>query len=405
MTASLSDGSEALKATASFWKSLYCHILRYLRVFAYLTTLSVIAYMASPPALFQPTRVGTMELQHRIVMAPMSRYRASEEHVPGKLAEEYYTQRAHSPGSLIITEGTYIDERAGGQRKAPGIWSVEQIAAWKEIVDRVHEKGSFMYLQLWALGRSAYPEVLAEKGHPYVSASAIKLSQRDATPRPLTITEIKEYVQLYAKAAANAVHGAGFDGVEIHGANGYLVDQFLQSVSNERTDEYGGGIENRMRFALEVLDAVVGAVGANKTALRLSPWGTFQDMGMSDPIPTFSALVSRIKGKHSDLAYIHVVEPDIEGQEVGNAVQSNAFIRDIWLPRPLICANGFELQTAIEAAETKGLLVGFARKYLSNPDLVLRLKKDLPLNALDYPTFYTGGARGYIDYPFAPDDS
>ncbi|VDB85584.1 unnamed protein product [Peniophora sp. CBMAI 1063] len=333
-------------------------------------------------------------------MAPMTRYRASDDHVPNPLAQEYYTQRAHTPGTLIITEGTYIDDRAGGQPNAPGIWNDEQIAAWKPIVDKVHSSGSFMVVQLWALGRSAHPEVLAAKGHPYVSASDVQLSHRSSPPRPLTKAEIAEYVQLYATAATNAIK-AGFDGVEIHSANGYLLDQFLSTASNARDDEYGGSVENRIRFAKEVVDAIAGAIASNRTAIRFSPWGTFQDMGMADPRPTYTALVEYLKDSHPDLAYIHVVEPEVEGKRVEDVVHSNAFIHDIWSPRPLIRTGGFDKETALAAARSKDTLVGFARNYLATPDLVYRLKNGIELNTPDRATFYQGGEKGYIDYPFA----
>ncbi|KAI0027625.1 NADH:flavin oxidoreductase/NADH oxidase [Vararia minispora EC-137] len=362
----------------------------------------------STPALFESLRIGTVQLQHRMVMAPMSRYRSTDAHVPTELGEEYYGQRAHTPGSLLITEGVYVADIAGGQPNAPGVWSDEQVEAWKRITDRVHGKGSFIYLQLWALGRAGYPDILAQRGFPYVSASSVPLSRHSVSPRPLTIPEIKEYVRLYAVAAHNAVNRAGFDGVEIHSANGYLIDQFLQTTSNARSDEYGGSVEGRTRFAREVIEAVVGAVGASHTGIRFSPWGTFQDMGMLDPIPTFSSIVSHIRDAYPEMAYIHVVEPDEEGKRVElgggqQVIHSNDFIRKLWLPRPLICTNGFERDTAIKAAEMDGVLVGFARKYLANPDLVERFKSDLPLNTPDYPTFYSGGAKGYIDYPFTSD--
>ncbi|KIM71062.1 hypothetical protein PILCRDRAFT_83167, partial [Piloderma croceum F 1598] len=245
---------------------------------------------SSSQKLFEPIQVGDLKLDHRVVMAPLTRFRATETHAPGPYAVEYYTQRADTPGTLIITEATLIAEKAGGYFGVPGIWSDEQIAGWKKAIDAIRAKGSFIYLQLWALGRSADPEEIKKENpaNDFIAPSTIPLTGRTAVPRPMTVAEIKEFAQLYATAAYNAVYKAGFDGVEIHGANGYLVDQFLQDVSNDRTDEYGGSVENRSRFALEVVHAVVKAVEEKKTGIRFSPWNTFQDMAMKDPVPQYT---------------------------------------------------------------------------------------------------------------------
>ena len=219
-----------------------------------------------------------------------------------------------------------------------------------------------------------------------MSAGDVPLEGREDTPRPLTVDEIKRYIGLYATAAANAVHRAGFDGVEIHGANGYLPDQFLQTVTNNRTDEYGGSIENRLRFTLEVVDAVVAAVGQRKVGLRVSPWSSFAGMyviassglsrfidmitgmGMSDPKPTFAALFTRIRDTHPDLAYLHVVEPRVNGylHRDAQAHESNDFLREIWKPRPFMSAGGYDREHAIEAAESTGDLISFGRLFISN---------------------------------------
>jgi len=282
----------------------------------------------------------------------------------------------------------------------PGIWNDAHVAAWKKVTAAVHSQGSYIFLQLWALGRGAVIDHLEaeDPNLPYVSASDVKLESHSKAPRPLTTTEIKEYVEAYATAASRAVHEAGFDGVEIHGANGYLPDQFLQDITNKRTDEYGGSVEARCRFALEVIDAIVQKVGANRTAIRMSPWGTFQEMGMKDPKPTFSHLVARLADKHADLAYIHVVDPragDIPSSE------SNDFLRAIWAPRPFISAGGFDRSSALAHAEKTGDLIAFGRHFISNPDLPRRLREDLSLTDYDRNTFYTPGAKGYTDYPFA----
>ncbi|KAJ7737106.1 FMN-linked oxidoreductase, partial [Mycena metata] len=266
--------------------------------------------MSSPASkLFEPFKIGTTVLQHRVVLAPLTRYKASETHVPYlPLVAEYYAQRASRAGTLLISEGTFIAARAGGLSHVPGIWSPEQITAWKSVTTAVHAKGSAIFMQLWALGRVAnYPVLQSEDPSlPYVSASDVLLTTKKGPLRPLTVPEIKQYADLYAQAARNALE-AGFDGVEIHGANGYLVEQFLHEVTNKRTDQYGGNIENRARFALEVIDAVAAAVGAERTAIRFSPRNRFQEMGMPDPIPTYSYVVSQLAARHPNLAYLHLI--------------------------------------------------------------------------------------------------
>ncbi|KAJ7248482.1 hypothetical protein C8J57DRAFT_1240402 [Mycena rebaudengoi] len=345
----------------------------------------------SSPKLFQPIQVGDIQLNHRIVFAPTTRFRTDASHVPLSHVADYYEQRASTPGSLLISEATFIAARAGGMTNAPGIWSDEQISAWKKITDRVHAQGSFMYLQLWALGRAAAADVLAQEGLPYVSASDVPLPG-SAAPRPLTVEEIQEY--------------AGFDGVEIHAANGYLLDQFLHDRSNVRTDAYGGSPENRTRFPLEVADAVVKAVGQKKTALRISPWGTYLDMHFDDPKPTYAHLVTQLRARYPDLAYLHVVEPRVDGTETVEikAGYSNDFIRDIWSDRRLISAGGYTRESAIDAAERKGDLVAFARPYIANPDLPYRLLHGIALAIGDRALYYAPGSvdpKGYTDYPTA----
>ncbi|EPS98169.1 NADH flavin oxidoreductase/NADH oxidase [Fomitopsis schrenkii] len=353
------------------------------------------------PKLFQPIVVGNHALAHRVVLAPLTRGRADADGVPSPHAVTYYAQRAVVPGTLLISEATFIAPFAGGFQGAPGIWSEAQVEGWKRVTHAVHEKGSRIFCQFWALGRGADPDQLDAAGLPYVSASDIKLSTSTRTPRPLTIQEIKEYFDAYANAARNAVR-AGFDGVELHGANGYLIDQFLQDVSNHRTDAYGGSIENRARFALEVIEVIAKAIGPERTAIRLSPWGDVQDMRMKDPRPQFSYLVSQIAQQHPRLAYIHVVEPRVSGFTDREPLpgETNDFIREIWAPRPLISAGGHTRESAFEFAE-KGDLVAFGRFFISHPDLPLRLAKNLPLVKGNRETYYTQGTEGYIDYPFA----
>ncbi|KAF8891003.1 FMN-linked oxidoreductase [Infundibulicybe gibba] len=361
------------------------------------------------PKLFQPTQLGRLSLQHRVVLAPLTRYRAGrKDHVPTiPLMKEYYAQRASVPGTLLITEATFIAAKAGGYPSIPGIWSQPQIDAWKQITDAVHAKHSFVYLQLWALGRAAKPSVLTteDPSFPFISASNIKLRSRPATeptPRALSIKEIDEYVALYAQAARNAVQ-AGFDGVEVHGANGYLIDQFLQDMTNVRDDEYGGSVENRSRFALRVVDAVADAIGADRTGLRLK-------MGMSDPLPQFTHLISTLARTHTDLAYLHFVEPRAAGDSdrVDASHESNAALHAAWAPRRVITAGGTTAPVRSLLPRRRAMCswrLGGAL-FRMCPDLPKRLQKDIPLTPYDRKTFYTpadkpGTAHGYIDYPFA----
>ncbi|KAJ6492062.1 NADH:flavin oxidoreductase/NADH oxidase [Mycena sanguinolenta] len=363
-------------------------------------------------SLFQPLTIGSFSLQHRVVLAPLTRLKADAKHVPLlPLVKEYYSQRASTPGTLLIAEGNIIAAKAGGFPNMPGIWSPEQIKAWTEVVNEVHAKGSFIFLQLAALGRGAFPEILKAEDPTFsvVSASDIPATKDGEKPRPLTVAEIEEYVGLYVQAAKNTME-AGFDGVEINAATSGLPDQFLQDVSNNRTDAYGGSVENRARFPLEVLKAVAEAVGGKKIAIRLSPWSPFGGMGMADPVPTFSYIVSEIKRLFPDLAYLHLIEPRIAaGEDVDksaeNAMQSNDFLREIWGDRPLISAGGFSRESAIELTDKrKNALVAFGRHFIANPDLPLRFKKNIALHPYDRPTFYLPGLdapTGYTDQPFA----
>ncbi|CAE6507249.1 unnamed protein product [Rhizoctonia solani] len=353
------------------------------------------------PKLFSPFKIGDTQLSHRVIMAPLTRYRADKDHVHHDVAVEYYAQRAEIPGTLIISEATFIAPEAGGFDNIPGIWNDKQITAWKKVADAVHAKGSFIVMQLWALGRAAEPEVLEREGHPYVSSSASILERKgrpNISPRELTKAEIQKYVGFYAQAARNAVYVAGFDGVEIHGANGYLVDQFTQDTCNTRTDEYGGSIENRSRFALEVVAAVSEAVGAKRTGIRFSPWGKFQGMRMKNPIPTFTYLVSEIAQRHPEFAYVHFVEPIISGASDAKEQTQDA----VWQPRPFLSAGGFTAKSAFIEAETKDTGVVMGRYFISNPDLPERLRCGIALTPYNRKTFYTrgpGAVEGYTDYP------
>ncbi|RPD62527.1 NADH:flavin oxidoreductase/NADH oxidase [Lentinus tigrinus ALCF2SS1-7] len=338
---------------------------------------------AAVPALFQPILVGNIKLLHRVILAPQTRLRNSAEHVPTDLGLEFYSQRASIPGTLLVTEATFIAPQASGMPHAPGIWNDEQVAGWKRITDAVHAKGSFIFSQLWALGRAARPDLLHKEypDYPYVSSSPIPLSDRPQdVPRELAKHEIQDYVGWYATAAKNAIM-AGFDGVEIHGANGYLIDQFLQDVSNKRTDA-----------------AVRSPTGR---ASRSSPWSRYQDMREDDPVPTFTYLVNKLKEKHPDLAYIHVVAPGAPGSEGPKDPSQVDFINGIWAPRPLITCGGYDRESGLRVAET-GQIIGYARAYTANPDLPFRLRENIALNELDEGSLYIPlEAKGYTTYPFS----
>lgn len=333
----------------------------------------------------------------------MTRNRNSDDHVPLSYVKEYYGQRASVPGTLLVTEATVIGERYGGYPNVPGIYNQAQIDAWKEVTDAVHQKGSFIFQQLWSLGRVANPQFAASKGYDVISSSATKVDDDHVEAREMTVEEIQDVVATHAQAAKSAI-AAGFDGVEIHGANGYLVDQFLQDMTNKRTDRYGGSIENRSRLALEVVEAVVKAVGAERTAIRFSPFNTFQGMGMSNPVPQFSDIVSKLNGK--GLAYIHFVSGRILGiNEVENP-QSLTPILNHYTSGPVIIAGGYKPETAAklldEEYKDRDVVVSFGRHFLATPDLVFRLREGLEFNPYNRATFYAAKTtEGYADYPFS----
>ncbi|KAJ5615661.1 hypothetical protein N7537_000775 [Penicillium hordei] len=355
--------------------------------------------------LFTPLRVGRVELSNRIAMAPMTRFRADDNYTPLPFVKEYYAQRASVPGTLLISEATSIAARAGGYPNAPGIYNDAQIAAWKEVTDAVHAKGSYIYLQLWALGRVASRELLqAQGGFDLISSSATPMDAKSATPRALTETEIHGWIADYAQAARNAI-AAGFDGVEIHGANGYLIDQFIQDTCNKREDAWGGSVEKRGRFAVEVARAVAEAVGADRTAIRFSPWSTFQGMKMEDPKPQFEYLATQMAGL--GLAYTHLVESSIAGNDDVEATEKlDFFLQAYKKASPVIITGGYEADSAVQAADVKyadyDAIVGIGRPFISNPDLPFRIQKGIPFVPYDAATFYNAKEpKGYTDYPFS----
>ncbi|KAI5917476.1 NADPH dehydrogenase [Camillea tinctor] len=354
--------------------------------------------------LFKPLQVGNVTLQHRIALAPLTRFRADDKHVPLPFVKDYYAQRGSVPGTLLVSEATLISPQAGGYSSVPGIWSQEQIAAWKQVTKAVHENGSFIFLQLWALGRVAMPEELRKEGFKVKSASAVPAEDGAPVPEAMTQEDIQSFVRDFAQAGRNAIE-AGFDGVEIHGANGYLVDQFLHDCSNQRTDDYGGSEVNRSRFAVEVVDALVDAIGAKRVAIRLSPWSDFQGMKIADPIPQFTDIIEKLSQK--GLAYLHLVEPRVQGITDIETSATLDFAVKAWnRASPLLLAGGYTPEIARkvvdEERKDQDIVVVFGRYFISTPDLPFRLKHGLPLTPYDRSKFYnTGETSGYIDWPFS----
>jgi len=370
--------------------------------------------------LWKPIKVGNSLIKHRVGLAPLTRYR-SPNHIPQDFVAEYYKQRA--TGGLLVTEATFIEKEAGGYYNAPGIYNTEQIQQWKKVTSAVHENDSVIYCQLWALGRANKGE---EKDVKVVSASNIPIQENGIIPTPLTIQDIKRYIQHYKNAARNAIE-AGFDGVEIHGAHGYLADQFMQKASNNRTDEYGGSLENRATFHLEVLQSVVDEIGQERTAIRVSPFSVFQGMGNEeDPFETFGYLFTEIKARFPKLAYISVTDnrfgTNSEDDKYFTCDKFRAIIRGIdpntvskftkdstiVIPEPstehptlFFSAGGYSASEAEPHSERTGDIVAFGRIFISNPDLPYRIANGLELNSYDRSTFYTQDAKGYLDYPFA----
>ena len=360
--------------------------------------------------LFSPIQIGAVALGHRVVMAPLTRSRSTQPgDVPSALMKTYYGQRA-SEGGLIIGEATTVSPSARGWFGAPGLYSDAQVAGWKAVTDAVHAKGGKMFAQLWHTGRSSHVDVTG--GPQPVSASVDPAYWQDAshltsTPggwvppsphRALETGEIAGIVADYRRAAERA-KAAGFDGAELHGANGYLVDQFLQDGSNKRTDIYGGSIENRSRLLLEIVEAMTSVFGGDRTAVRIGPNGRWNGMGDSDPRALFDYVAQELN--RFGLAYLHIIEPRVRGNVVvgdGQAPIAAEHLRTIFKGR-IMAAGGFEPETA-EAIVEKGDadLVAFGRHFISNPDLPDRVRKTLPLSPYDRDTFYTFEASGYIDY-------
>jgi N-ethylmaleimide reductase len=352
--------------------------------------------------LFAPLQLGTLFLPNRVVMAPMTRNRAGPGNAPTALNAAYYAQRASA--GLIITEATQISPQGLGYPGTPGIHSAGQVAGWNEVTDAVHAAGGRIFLQLWHVGRISHPSLQPGGALP-VAPSAVAPAGQAWTldgmkpyvvPHALTDGEIAGIVADYRRAAARA-RQAGFDGVELHGANGYLVDQFLRDKTNQRGDRYGGSALNRARFLIEATQALIAEWGAARVGVRLSPTNPFNDMGDSDPAATFSTAVRELA--RLDIGYLHIVEPGDTDPVCAGERPDLSFFRRLWRG-PLMANKGYDLARANAVLhEGKADLISFATLYLANPDLPERLRRGGPFNAADRKTFYGGGAAGYTDYP------
>ncbi|MZR31602.1 alkene reductase [Sneathiella litorea] len=364
--------------------------------------------------LFTPIEIGGLHLSNRVIMAPLTRMRAT---VPGNIANEmmaqYYAQRA-TPGGLIIAEASQVSEDGQGAPCTPGIHSAEQIAGWKLVTEAVHAKGGKIYLQLWHMGRLSHPSYQPNGELPIAPSAVpanVDVTTPDfkrvpcPTPRALETEEIPDLIERYTHAA-NCAKKAGFDGVEIHSANGYLLEQFLQARTNKRTDIYGGSIENRCRLVLEVTKAIAAVWGSSHVGIRLSPFGIANDSGEDEPMPLYSHLISELD--KLGLAYLHLIEPrasgagqrDVDHKDVPSAAQ---LFRPFW-HGTLIAAGNFNRESAnIMIASGDADAIAFGRLFISNPDLPERLRLDAPLNPYNRATFYSRGPKGYVDYPAMAD--
>ena len=364
------------------------------------------------PSLFSPVKIGAYQLTHRLVMAPLTRMRAEKPSLaPRPLNAEYYAQRA-TPGGLIVAEASPVTATGFGNPGVPGIYTEQQIAGWHKVVDAVHAKGGVIFLQLWHVWRVSHSSFQPGGALP-VAPSAVPISSEFKamtadgkvvdyeTPRALETSEIPAMVDAYREGAKNALK-AGFDGVEIHGANGYLIEQFLQSRSNLRTDQYGGSIENRVRFLMEVTQAAIEVWGADRVGVRLSPYGIANGSGEADPMPLYSHAIKSLD--KLGLAYLHFIEPRSSGAgraEVNHQNVPSAMVlyRPMWSGK-LISAGGFTGEAA-DAAIAAGHAdaIAFGRIFISNPDLPRRLQHGYPLTPYNRATFYGGEENGYTDYP------
>jgi N-ethylmaleimide reductase len=357
--------------------------------------------MSTSTKLFEPFKLGPITLANRVVMAPLTRNRAVEGLVPGPLAADYYGQRATA--GLLITEASQVSQQGQGYQDTPGIYSKAQIAGWREVTDRVHDEGGRIFIQLWHVGRISHVSLQPGGGAP-VAPSAIPAKTKTfvggtfadvSAPRALELSEIPGIIDSFKQGALNAIE-AGFDGVEIHGANGYLLDQFAKDGTNKRTDAYGGGIENRAKLMLEVAKAVTSAIGPEKTGIRISPVTPANDISDSNPQALFDHIVDQLNALK--LVYIHVIEGATGGPR-DIAPFDYASLRKRF-KGAYMANNGYDLALANQVLDAGSAdLIAFGKPFISNPDLVERLKQGAALNEWDKNTFYGGGAKGYTDYP------
>jgi N-ethylmaleimide reductase len=357
--------------------------------------------MSKPTKLLEPYRLGPITLPNRLVMAPLTRNRAVEGLVPSPLAIEYYGQRASA--GLLITEASQVSQQGQGYQDTPGIYSKEQVAGWRKVTDRVHARGGRIFIQIWHVGRISHtslqpnggapvgPSAIRAKGKTFVGGAFTDISE----PRALGLEEIPGIIESFRRGTVNALE-AGFDGVEIHGANGYLLDQFAKDGTNKRSDAYGGSIENRARLMLEVAKVVAEEAGPERTGIRISPVTPANDVSDSNPQPLFDHIVDGLNALK--LVYLHVIEGatggarDIAPFDYGSLRKrfSGAYVAN----------NGYDFELADKVlAANAADLIAFGKPFIANPDLVERLKRGAPLNVPDKATFYGGGAKGYTDYP------
>ncbi|MEW5788744.1 MAG: alkene reductase [Pseudomonadota bacterium] len=353
--------------------------------------------------LFSPLQLGAHTLKNRMVMAPLTRNRASRDGVPGTLQVDYYRQRAGA--GLILTEATCISPEAAGYPFTPGLWNGLQVAGWADVTAAVHDAGGKIFCQLWHVGRISHPDLQPDGALP-VAPSAIAPAGEAftyegpkpfVTPRALDVAELPDIVNAYRIAAKNAL-AAGFDGVEVHAANGYLLDEFLRDGSNRRSDAYGGSVDNRARLLLEVLDAVCGVWGAGRVGVRLSPVQPFNDMQDRDPRGTFTRVVELLNAH--DLAYLHVTEMGKDAPGAAGPFFDPLELRSVWKGVFMTNAGYDKASANTVLAAGRADLVAFGVPFIANPDLPERYRRDAPLNAADPATFYGGGEEGYTDYPF-----
>ncbi|KAF7557366.1 hypothetical protein G7Z17_g686 [Cylindrodendrum hubeiense] len=377
--------------------------------------------MTSPESrLWQPLKVGNLPLSHRVAMAPLTRYRNDDNHAPLDMMIKYYSDRASVPGTLLISEATGVSQAAEADPNLPGVTTEEETAGWKRVYEAVHEKGSFIFQQLWDLGRAGNPAYVKSRGFKYASSTNQQMEGRPVPPEALTEEEILQKIADFRNAAKNVV-AAGGDGVEIHGAHGYLVDQFTRDSINNRTDKWGGSVENRARFLLEVIKAVVEEVGAERTGLRLSPFATFQGSFSKDTWEQTSYIIRELKKAGYNLAYLSLVEargnpinlgivaaqPLDLVQPFGDKEQKLEFILEEWNNQsPVFVAGGYTPESATEALDGRyknwDIGVAFGRHFISNPDLVFRAKNGVPFTPYNRDTFYVKKSNtGYNDYAFS----